>query len=149
MNKLLHLNKRFLISVLFFFGLISLVYLIYQQSKIIKTKVNINNPKLSFDLIDPKFTINNNKKKIAIKADQASFINKNEILLQNNVIFKSTNFTIKSNEVYFDKKKQSALSKKDSTFSSDGTNINAKGFIIKNGGEKIQFNGKTKIILSQ
>ena len=65
-------------------------------------KVNIDN---SYDILKPKFTINNNKQKIAVTANEGNFLNNDKILLQNNVLFESNNFKIYSDKVLFDKKK--------------------------------------------
>lgn len=112
-----------------------------------KKNLNLNDNKYSYDIKNPKFTINSNKEKISINAKGASFINTDEILLEKNVIFISDKFTIKSQEVYFNRKNQTAYSKKNSTFISTGAKINSDGFEITNEGNIIEFNGKTKIIL--
>jgi len=112
-----------------------------------KKNLNLNDNKYSYDIKNPKFTINSNKEKISINAKGASFINTDEILLEKNVIFISDKFTIKSQEVYFNRKNQTAYSKKNSTFISNGAKINSDGFEITNEGNIIEFNGKTKIVL--
>ncbi len=104
---------------------------------------------LTYDIIDPKFTINNKKEKISISANEGNFIDENKILLKNNVTFKSKKFQIESSEVFFDKLQETAFSNKNSKFVSNNTIINSKGFEIKNKGDTIQFNGKTKITLSK
>jgi len=68
-------------------------------------------------------------------------------VLENDVVFKSDKFKIYSSKVLFDKKNQTAYSKNDSTFVSEGTTIKSKGFEIIDKGNTIQFYGKTKIIL--
>tara|TARA_Y100001970_G_scaffold284850_1_gene403118 strand:- start:3405 stop:3794 length:390 start_codon:yes stop_codon:yes gene_type:complete len=104
---------------------------------------------LTYDIIDPKFTINNNKEKISIRANEGNFIDENNVLLKNNVTFKSKKFKIESSEVFFDKLHETAFSNKNSKFFSNNTIIDSKGFEIKNKGDTIQFNGKTKIILNK
>ena len=102
-----------------------------------------------YDILKPKFIINNNNKKILVTADEGNFMKNNNILLTNNVLFKSKNFEIYSNEVIFNKLKQTANSKSDSIFISEGTTISSKGFEILEDGNIILFNGKSKIILSK
>ena len=109
--------------------------------------MDIKKEDYSFDIKNPKFTINGRDEEISIKAKGASFINTNEILLEKNVIFKSNTFTLKSPEVYFNQKSQTAYSKKNTIFISKGTTINSKGFEITNKGDKINFKGKTKLVL--
>ena len=46
------------------------------------------------DISEPKFAINNESKKIYITASQGNFINKDEVLLNENVRFKSNDFSI-------------------------------------------------------
>ena len=101
----------------------------------------------SFDILNPKFTINNANEIITIQAEKGNFLNKNNIVLENDVVFKSDKFKIYSSKVFFDKKNQTAYSKKNSTFISEGTTIESKGFEITDKGNTIQFNGKTKIML--
>ena len=120
-----------------------------KQNVILREIVKIENTKISYDIINPNFTINSSKEKISIKANGASFINDEEILLQKNVIFKSDKFTIKSPEVFFNQNNETAHSEKDSTFISDGTIINSKGFDILDNGNTIEFEGKSKITLTK
>ena len=91
--------------------------------------------------------INNANEIITIQAEKGNFLNQNNILLENDVVFKSDKFKIYSSKVLFDKKNQTAYSKRDSTFVSEGTTIESEGFEIIDKGNTIQFNGKTKIIL--
>ena len=112
-----------------------------------KNPLNITKEEYSFDIKNPNFTINGRDEEISIKAKGASFINANEILLEKNVVFRSNTFTLKSPEVYFNQKSQTAYSKKNTIFISDGTTINSKGFEITNKGDNINFKGKTKVVL--
>ena len=112
-----------------------------------KKLIDIKKENYSFDIKNPKFTINGRDEEISIKAKGASFINTNEILLEKNVVFKSNSFTLKSPEVYFNQKNQTAYSKKNTIFISKGTKINSKGFEITNRGDNINFKGKTKVVL--
>ena len=68
----------------------------------------LNEEKSSFDIANPSFTINNNGEKISVKAKKGKFINKNLILLQNNVIFKSAQFKLLTDKVTYNQKNQSA-----------------------------------------
>tara|TARA_B110000438_G_scaffold282527_1_gene309668 strand:- start:28 stop:405 length:378 start_codon:yes stop_codon:yes gene_type:complete len=103
----------------------------------------------SYDILKPKFAINNLKEKINVTANEGNFINDDEILLKNNVLFKSSNFKIFSNDVTFDKRKQTANSKSDAIFIAEKTKIESKGFDIIDQGNIILFNGKTHLILSK
>ena len=148
MNYLLQLNKSLVLIFLIFLTIISLIFFfvkdeIYSKSEIKFDTISDN----SFDILNPKFTINNANEIITIQAEKGNFLNKNNIVLENNVVFKSDKFKIYSSKVFFDKKNQTAYSKKNSTFISEGTTIESKGFEITDKGNTIQFNGKTKIML--
>ena len=149
MNSLLQINKKLIILVfVVLIFIISFTIIIKQNS--FTNKVSIDQSiSLTYDIIDPKFTINNNNKKISITANEGNFIDKNKVLLKNNVTFKSQKFEIQSSEVFFDKKKETAFSEKKSKFFSNNTIINSKGFEIKNKGDTLFFNGKTKITLKK
>ena len=101
-----------------------------------------------YDITNPKFTIDNNKSNIVISANEGNFVNETKILLKNKVNFKSNKFTIKSSEVFFDKIQQTAHTNHESFFYSDGTKIRSEGFELKDGGNKIIFNGKTSLKLT-
>ena len=103
--------------------------------------INIDNS----DITNPKFTINSKKQKISISANQGNFINRDEILLKKNVVFKSNKFTIFSDDVIFNKDKQTASSNQKSKFISNQTSITSNGFEIIDEGNKIKFNGNTVI----
>ena len=105
--------------------------------------ININNS----DITKPKFTINSENQKISISANEGNFLNKNEILLKNDVVFKSKKFTIFSDDVIFNKNQQTASSTHKSRFISSNTSILANGFEILDEGNKINFYGKTVIKL--
>ena len=148
MNYLLQLNKSLVLIFLIFLTIISLIFFfvkdeIYSKSEIKFDTISDN----SFDILNPKFTINNANEIITIQAEKGNFLNKNNIVLENDVVFKSNKFKIYSSKVFFDKKNQTAYSKKNSTFISEGTTIESKGFEITDKGNTIQFNGKTKIML--
>ena len=124
-----------------------MIFLTLVQNPFKKNQLNVTKEEYSFDIINPNFTINGRDEEISIKAKGASFINTNEILLEKNVIFKSDTFILKSPEVFFNQKNQTAYSKENTIFISEGTQINAKGFEITNDGDKINFKGKTKVTL--
>ena len=151
MNYFLQLNKKYFL-VFIIISLLSLVsFIIIKQNNLLKKNLTKNDiiKETTYDILSPNFIMNKEKEKIVITADEGNFINKNEILLKNNVVFKSENFKIFSNDVLFNKKKQTAQSKNNSTFFSDKTEINSQGFRITEDGEKIFFNGKTTLKFEQ
>ena len=148
MNYLLQLNKSLVLIFLIFLTIISLIFFFVKDEIFSKSEIKFDTiSDNSFDILNPKFTINNANEIITIQAEKGNFLNKNNIVLENDVIFKSNKFKIYSSKVFFDKKNQTAYSKKNSTFISEGTTIESKGFEITDKGNTIQFNGKTKIIL--
>ena len=148
MNYLLQLNKSLVLIFLIFLTIISLIFFFVKDEILSKSKIKFDTiSDNSFDILNPKFTINNANEIITIQAEKGNFLNKNNIVLENNVVFKSDKFKIYSSKVLFDKKNQTAYSKKNSTFISEGTTIESKGFEITDKGNTIQFNGKTKIML--
>jgi len=113
----------------------------------------LNNQITKFDTSDsditkPKFTINSEDQKISISANEGNFLNNNEILLKNDVVFESNKFTIYSDDVIFNKNDQTAASKVKSKFVSENTSILSDGFEIVDNGNQIKFNGKTTINLN-
>jgi len=148
LNYLLQLNKSLVLIFLIFLTIISLIFFFVKDEIFSKSEINFDTiSDNSFDILNPKFTINNANEIITIQAEKGNFLNKNNIMLENNVVFKSDKFKIYSSKVLFDKKNQTAYSKKNSTFISEGTTIESKGFEITDKGNTIQFNGKTKIML--
>lgn len=148
MNYLLQLNKSLVLIFLIFLTIISLIFFFVKDEIFSKSEIKFDTiSDNSFDILNPKFTINNANEIITIQAEKGNFLNKNNIVLENNVVFKSNKFKIYSSKVLFDKKNQTAYSKKNSTFISEGTTIESKGFEITDKGNTIQFNGKTKIML--
>ena len=87
------------------------------------------------------------QKKIHITASQGNFINKDEVILKENVRFKSNDFSIKTETVIFDRNKQTAKSKTKSILKSKNTTITSDGFNIHDKGNKIIFYGNSYIIL--
>ena len=118
-------------------------------------QISTNNEKLKNTLINstnvdiskPKFAINNETKKIYITAEEGNFLNKNEILLKENVRFKSNDFSIETENVVFDRNNQTAHSETKSLFKSENTMISSEGFDIHEKGNKIIFYGNAYIIL--
>ena len=148
MNYLLQLNKSLVLIFLIFLTIISLIFFFVKDEIFSKSEIKFDTiSDNSFDILNPKFTINNANEIITIQAEKGNFLNKNNIVLENSVVFKSDKFKIYSSKVFFDKKNQTAYSKKNSTFISEGTTIESKGFEITDKGNTIQFNGKTKIML--
>jgi len=149
LNTFLNINKKFLIYLIFIILSIFFFSLFFKNfSEQIVDNKNISiDP--NFDIINPSFTINSNKERISIKAKKGNFINSDLILLEKNVSFKSSNFTIYSDRAIFDKKEQTAESKSDSVFESNKTEISSEGFKIIDQGEVIFFNGKTSLIIEQ
>ncbi len=148
MNYFLQLNKSLVLIFLIFLTIISLIFFFVKDEIFLKSEIKFDTiSDNSFDILNPKFTINNANEIITIQAEKGYFLNKNNIVLENDVVFQSDKFKIYSSKVLFDKKNQTAYSKKNSTFISEGTTIESKGFEITDKGNTIQFNGKTKIML--
>jgi len=147
LNFFLHINRRifiiFLLLVIIF--LIALIY-----TKQISLNNNLQNVKIEMsnvDIEEPRFAINNDEKKINITANEGNFLNKDEVLLRENVKFKSNDFIIETENVIFDRKKETAKSKTKSMFKSKNTTIFSDGFNIYDQGNKITFYGKSFIVL--
>ena len=148
MNILLSIKKSILlilISITFIFICVFFLFEFLQSNKINTLALDIDNSEI--DIINPKFTINNKKDKITISAKEGHFINNNKILLKDNVKFYSNNFEIESDDVIFDRTNFTASSEHNSKFISKKTIISSKGFEITDSGNKINFNGKSKIII--
>tara|TARA_B100000029_G_C17555562_1_gene951578 strand:+ start:948 stop:1397 length:450 start_codon:yes stop_codon:yes gene_type:complete len=148
LNFLLSLNKKLflLFSLAIFLSIFFLVIIIYFNSKTIQNKT-ASNLSASDDITKPKFSINSDKQKISVTAEKGNFISIDKILLEKDVIFKSNEFKIYTNNVIFDKKNLVASSKDNSKFISENALIHSKGFDIIEKGNIINFKGKTKLIL--
>ena len=151
LNFFLHINRRFIIlfgSIIIFLFLIIVFYkqinLNDDNNNIIEDKINSLS---NVDISEPKFAINNNSKKIYITASQGNFINKDEVLLNEKVRFKSKDFSIETEKVIFNRDKQTARSKTKSMFKSKNATITSDGFNIYDKGNKIIFFGNSYIIL--
>ena len=148
MNFFLHINK----NLIFFFGLIVffsfLIIILTKQFNINKIQLEISDEIISdVDIEEPKFAMNNNTKKIYITANEGNFLNENEILLKDNVKFKSNDFSIETEKVIFNRDKQTAKSETKSFFKSSNTMISSDGFNIHDDGNKIIFYGNSIIVL--
>ncbi len=108
-----------------------------------KPIINLSNA----DISEPRFAINNDSEKIYITAKEGNFLNKDEILLKENVRFKSNQFSIKTENVIFNRNKQTAKSDTKSLFKSKNTTITSDGFNIQDKGNKIIFYGNSYVIL--
>ena len=148
MNFFLYINR----NLIFFIGLciiLSFIALLFSK------QINLNSIQIEIstetssdvDIAEPKFAISNNSKKIYITAKMGNFLNEDEILLENNVRFKSNNFSIETDKVVFNRNEQTAQSKTKSLFKSEGATILSNGFDIHEKGNKITFYGNSHIVL--
>ena len=125
-----------------------ILIILLKQINLIEIELDYSEEKLSnADISEPRFAINNETKKIYITASEGNFLNKDEILLRENVRFKSNDFSIETESVIFDRNKQTAQSKTKSLFKSEKTTIYSDGFDIYDKGNKIIFYGKSNIVL--
>ena len=149
MNFFLHINRKFIILfgaiIIFLFVIIIFFKQINLNNNII-LEDSVKNSS-NADISEPKFAINNESKKIYITASQGNFINKDEVLLNENVRFKSNDFSIETEKVIFNRDKQTAKSKTKSMFKSKNATITSDGFNIHDKGNKIIFYGSSYIIL--
>ncbi len=125
-----------------------IIFILYKQFNL--SNINFEYVKNDFsdaDISKPKFAINNETKKIYISAGEGNFLNKDEVLLKNNVKFKSSDFSIETDKVIFNRNKQTAQSKTKSLFKSKNAIIFSNGFDIHDNGNKIIFYGNSNIIL--
>ena len=138
-----------LIFILFLFVFSCIFILNKNMSSNSNTKLENLENKMDNDILNPIFTLSNKKEIIKVTAKEGNFISKNLILLKKNVLFNSDKFSISSSEVLFDNKNQTAKSTKKSQFLSNNAKITSQGFIITDKGNKIEFNGKTKLLLNK
>ena len=148
MNFFLHINRNFIILLgalaVIFFSLI----VFYEQTNLNSFRFEDKTSNLSdADISEPKFAINNETKKIYITASEGNFLNKDEVLLKNNVRFKSNNFSIETDKVIFNRNQETAQSRTRSLFKSENITISSDGFNIHDKGNKIIFHGNSYIIL--
>jgi len=123
-----------------------LVSFFYYQLNSTNNIKNVIEEKIA-DITKPKFSINSDKQNIYVTANEGNFVTENEILLENNVIFKSNKFKIYTDNVVFNKKNLVASSKNKSKFISKRASIDSIGFDITKNGNIINFKGKTKLTL--
>ena len=133
-------------------GVLAVIFFIlivfYEQTNLNSFRFEDKTSNLSdADISEPKFAINNEKKNIYITASEGNFLNKDEVLLRNNVRFKSNNFSIETDKVVFNRNQQTAQSKTRSLFKSENITISSDGFNIHDKGNKIIFHGNSYIIL--
>ena len=127
---------------------IFLIFIFIKQISTSNEKLkNIQTKSTNVDISQPKFAINNETKKIYITASEGNFLNKDEVLLKNNVRFKSNNFSIETDKVVFNRNQQTAQSRTRSLFKSENITISSDGFNIHDKGNKIIFHGNSYIIL--
>ena len=125
-----------------------ILIILSKQINLIEIELDYSEEKLSnVDISEPKFAINNESRKIYITAREGNFLNKDEVLLRENVRFNSNEFSIETEAVIFDRNKQTAQSKTKSLFKSEKTTISSDGFNIYDKGNKIIFYGKSNIVL--
>ena len=148
MNYLLSLNKKtVLILFLIFITLVFLGFIFKYFQLTLKKNDFLEISSSESDIIKPKFSINSENQKIAVTAKEGNFISENKILLKKDVIFRSKKFKIMSDDVVFDKKYLTASSSQKSKFIAKKTSIVSNGFEIFDNGNKINFNGKTILII--
>ena len=148
MNYLLLLNKKtVLILSLIFITFVFLGFFFKYFQLTLKNNDLLEISSSESDIIKPKFSINSENQKITVTAKEGNFISENKILLKKNVIFKTKKFKIMSDEVVFDKQNLTASSTQKSKFFSKKTSIVSNGFEIFDNGNKINFNGKTVLII--
>ena len=150
MNFFLHINRKFIILFGAIIIFLFLIIIFFKQIDLNNSKIIIEDTVKSSsnaDISEPKFAINNESKKIYITASQGNFINKDEVLLNENVRFKSNDFSIETEKVIFNRDKQTAKSKTKSMFKSKNATITSDGFNIHDKGNKIIFYGNSYIIL--
>jgi len=150
LNFFLHINRKFIILFGTIIIFLFLIIIFFKQINLNNNKVIIEDTVKSSsnaDISEPKFSINNESKKIYITASEGNFINKDEVLLKENVRFKSNDFSIETEKVIFNRDKQTAKSKTKSMFKSKNATITSDGFNIHDKGNKIIFYGNSYIIL--
>ena len=148
MNFLLSLNKKtVLILSVVFITLVFLGFFFKYFQSTLKNNDFLEISSSESDIIKPKFSINSESQKIAVTAKEGNFISENKILLKKDVIFKSKKFKIMSDHVIFNKQDLTASSTQKSKFISKKTSIVSSGFEIFDNGNKLNFNGKTILII--
>jgi len=148
LNFFLFINRKLIFLSGLIIILIFIIFILSKQFSLINIEVaKFKNNLSNVDISEPKFSINNDSKKIYISASEGNFLNKDEVLLNKNVRFKSNEFIIETDKVLFNREKQTAKSKTKSLFKSKNTTISSDGFNIYDNGNKIIFYGNSYIIL--
>ncbi len=148
MNFFLYINRNIIFFFTLFLTVVFLIIVFSKQFKLNNVDLNIIEKNLpNADISEPKFAINNETKKIFITAREGNFLSKDEILLKDNVRFKSNEFSIETNKVIFNRNNQTAQSETRSIFKSKNTIISSDGFNIYDKGNKITFFGNSQIVL--
>jgi len=148
LNFFLYINRNLVLLFIIITAIAFILIILLKQINLIEIELDYSEEKLSnADISEPRFAINNETKKIYITASEGNFLNKDEILLRENVRFKSNDFSIETESVIFDRNKQTAQSKTKSLFKSEKTTIYSDGFDIYDKGNKIIFYGKSNIVL--
>ena len=148
MNFFLHINKKLIIFIGLIVSLLFITIILSKQINLSNIEIEIPQKNIpNVDISEPKFAINNDSKKIFVTAKQGNFLNKDKILLKENVRFKSNDFSIETQRVIFDRNNQTAQSKSKSLFKSKNTTISSDGFDIYDKGNKIIFHGNSFIVL--
>ena len=148
MNFFLYINRKLIILLGLIVTFLFLIVVIYKQVNLSAIEINETKNTISdSDISKPKFAINNESKKIYITAGKGNFLNKDEVLLEENVRFKSNDFSIETENVIFNRNKQTAQSKTKSFFKSKNATISSDGFNIDDNGNRIIFFGNSYIVL--
>ena len=148
MNFFLYINRKLIILLGLIVAFLFLIVVIHKQINLSTFEFKDTKKKLSdSDISKPKFAINNESKKIYITAGKGNFLNKDEVLLEDNVRFKSNDFSIETENVIFNRNKQTAQSKTRSFFKSKNATISSDGFNIDDNGNRIIFFGNSYIVL--
>jgi hypothetical protein len=144
------LNRKYLLLFIILLSIFVIsIFLKKNNILIINASQKILPKESKYDILNPNFVMNKTKEQIKVTANKGNFVGKSEILLKENVVFKSEKFMIYSDNVIFDKEKQTAKSSVGSIFISEKTKIQAEGFKIVEQGEKIVFDGKTILTLDK
>ena len=147
MNFFLYINRKVFLLFLFFVAIFFVGLIITKHITINNNFENVKVKMSNVDIEEPKFSINNDDKKINVTASEGNFLNKDEILLRENVKFKSNDFIIETENVIFDRKNETAQSKTRSLFKSKNATILSDGFKINDKGNRITFHGNSFIVL--
>ena len=140
----MQVTRKFLLLIIFAVIAVFFIKIILSNSNMQIKEKNEKSQGPNFDIINPSFTINN-KQKISIKAEKGNFITDQKILLEKNVVFKSSKFNLQTDKAMFNKKDQTAKSEDETRFKSKKTTIISEGFEITENGNIIFFNGKSKL----